>query len=438
MTRQLILSFLTLAVLSVTSFAVDLPGRWRTWRYSRPIEFHPIGLHPAVNSSPLAVHLSWDIVARSNSHGSDLRIIDDGGQEIPYSLVVLRPESRIEKLPSQILERSFVAGEYTQIVIRITKALDDWHGATLHQLETEPWFNTYRITTPKTDFMYWVETAVSDDAHEWRIIDPRSPISRLRKNGIEGNQTIQFAGYSNQRYLRLRILDQKEQFPVDGVDILSRSSWEPPRALIPAAFSTEKSSDEHTSRWRADLGTPNLPVSELDISTDQSEFHRTIHISTSDNGDEWNFTAAGEAYRLKQRGKLKEFLQVNFPEAFARFWRVDVLNENDQPLTNVHLELHGVERQIYFRAEPPRSYRILYGNDKAPSPAYDFGKIFDQTDPKILPQAQIGPEDVTNNYYDPRPFTERHPNVLWVALGAGVILLGYTALRTLRPTAPQN
>jgi len=74
--------------------------------------------------------------------------------------------------------------------------LDKTHGVTLQQLSAEPWFNTYRISTPETDFMYWVETAVSNDAHEWRVVDARSPISRFRKHQLEGNQIVQFEGYS--------------------------------------------------------------------------------------------------------------------------------------------------------------------------------------------------------------------------------------------------
>ena len=124
---------------------------------------------------------------------------------------------------------------------------------------------------------------------------------------------------------------------------------------------------------------------------------------------------------------------MTFPETFARFWRVDVLNGDDQPLTSVRLEFRGVERQIYFRAEPGRPYRILLGNDQASSPTYDFARVFRPFDPKVLPVAQLGSEELTTNYSDPRPFTERHPNVLWVALAAGVVLLAYAALRALRP-----
>jgi hypothetical protein len=48
------------------------------------------------------------------------------------------------------------------------------------------------------------------------------------------------------------------------------------------------------------------------------------------------------------------------------------------------------------------------------------------------PTVEPGPEELTSNYADPRPFTERHPTLLWVALAVAIILLAFTALRTLR------
>jgi hypothetical protein len=434
MIRRGLASFLLVLVPGAAAFATDLPGPWRSWHYSRAV----VDL-PRADRTPVTIHLPFELFAQSDTHGSDLRIIDERGQEIPYLLNVLQGESKTDTRPSRIVERSFVLGRFTQIVVRVTDKppLDESRGATLRQLDAEPWFNTYRIATPETDFMYWVETAVGDDAHQWRIIDARSPISRFRKHGLDGNQTIQFEGFSNQRYLRLRIFDPDRQFPVDGVEVLSRSSSEPPRIPLPCAFSTEKSSEATESRWSSDLKTPNLPASELALSTEQPEFYRAVRISTSEDQKEWGFRAAGEIYRYHQANKLKESLRIDFPEVFARFWRVDIINGNDRELAGLRLELRGLERQVMFQMEPDHTYRIIYGNDRAFSPQYDFARIFDQK--IVMPLPGLGSEEITANYVDPRPYTERHLRLLWLALGIAVILLAYAALRALRspkPSAP--
>lgn len=431
MMRRALAPLFLILVSALAVFAGDLPDHWRAWHYSRAIAGIPRG-----ERTPATIRMPFDVLAQSDAHGFDFRIIDERGRETPYFLSALHVESKTEVRPSQIVERSFVAGQFTQVLVRVTdqRPLEESHGVAGQRTAAEAWFNTYRVVTAETDFMYWVETAVSDDAHQWRVIDARSPISRFRKHSLEGNQTIQFEGSSNQQYLRLRIFDPARQFPVDGVDLLSRSSQEPPRISIPCTFSPEKSSEDTESRWATDLKTPNLPASELVFTTEQPEFYRPVRISTSEDQKEWNFSAAGEIYRYHQAGKLKESLRVNFPEAFARLWRVDIINGNDRALTDVHLELRGAERQLTFPSEAARTYTLIYGNDRASSPQYDFARTFD--DKKTAMLAALGPEQVTTNYADPRPYTERHPNLLWFALGLAVVALAYAAVRALRTPPP--
>jgi hypothetical protein len=437
MSRKFLFLLFSLAALSVSLLSVDLPSAWRGWRYSRAILATPLDVH-----DPMILNLPWDIYAHSYSRGADFRIITENGKEVPFFLSSSSGgETKTETLPSRILERSFLPGKFTQIVIRVTDKppLDESHGAALQQLQSEPWFNAYRVSTPDTDFMYWVETAVSDDAHEWRIIDARSPISRFRKHGLDGNQTVQIEGYSNQRFLRLRIMSLERQFPIDDVQVLSQYSSEPPRSSIPGTFVPDVSPDPMESRWVSDLATNNLPVSELDLSTEQPEFYRAVRVSTSEDNKEWNYTHGGEIYRFYVGQKLKESQRLVFPETFARFWRVEIVNANDRPLANARMTLSGLPRAIIFPVDPGHRCRFLYGNAKANTPQYDFGRTSGGSEKKVLLVAQLSSEEFTSNYVDPRPYTERHPNLLWFALVAAVALLGYAALRALRtPTSPEE
>ena len=435
MNRRCLSLFAALAALAAAALASDLPPAWRSWRYSRSILAVPTDMH-----DPVSLRLPWDLFIHSDAHATDFRIIDEVGQEIPFMLFSSQPgELKPQVRPSQIIERSFVPGQFTQVVIRVTDrpALDQSHGATLDQLQAEPWFNTYRISTSESDFMCWVETAVSDDAHEWRVLDARSPISRFRKHQLEGNQTVQFEGYSNQRFLRVRIFSPEHQIPVDNVEVLSQESQSAPeRSSIPAIFAPESSADPSESRWLADLGTSNLPVSEISFSTAQPEFYRAVRISTSEDKKDWNCRCSGEIYRFREGGKSKESLRILVPETLARFFRVEIINANDQPLVDTYMQFTGLPRQLVFPVQPSHSYRLLYGNLKAAQTQYDFGRVFGHTEKKVLLLAQLGAEELTANYADPRPFTERHPNLLWVALGLAIVLLVYSALRALRITEP--
>jgi hypothetical protein len=47
------------------------------------------------------------------------------------------------------------------------------------------------------------------------------------------------------------------------------------------------------------------------------------------------------------------------------------------------------------------------------------------------PDATLGAEQINNDYQDPRPWSERHPAVLWIAVIVAAALLGFAALRSL-------
>jgi hypothetical protein len=424
------------ALLTVASaaslFAADLPAPWRSWRYVRCVELPQLAERRAI-----VITLPWEIYRRSDSHGLDFRVINENGEEVPYLLPQASAGSRTSTFPSRIIERSFVPGKFTQVVVRMSDGGQRREGgyAIAERLNALPWFNSYSLSTSETDFMFWVETAVSDDAHEWRIVDARSPISRFRNRGLEGNQKVRFPGSSNQRFLRVRIMDAEKEFRVDNVEVLSAESSDSLRFPVPVTFAAVNSEDATESRFLCDLGNSNVPLEEINISTDQPEFYRAIRISSSDDNVQWSYQRGGEIYRFHSGDNLKESSGVAFLEVFARFWRVEIVNGNDQPLTNVRIAAKAAQRRIVFPAEPGHAYRLLYGNGKATRPHYDFGKILDGKEKE--PIASLGPEAQNSNYADPRPFTERHPSLLWIVVTIAAALLAYTAFSVLRAPSPK-
>ncbi|HZU10612.1 MAG TPA: hypothetical protein VFA02_11980 [Pseudacidobacterium sp.] len=68
---------------------------------------------------------------------------------------------------------------------------------------------------------------------------------------------------------------------------------------------------------------------------------------------------------------------------------------------------------------------------RASSPEYDYARLF-QPD-KDAARGMLRPEEENPQYQtrpDTRPFTERHPALLWIALVAAVAILGSIALQT--------
>jgi len=110
-----------------------------------------------------------------------------------------------------------------------------------------------------------------------------------------------------------------------------------------------------------------------------------------------------------------------------------VHNGDDRPLSFAGARLEQLERRIYFEASGPAELILYYGDEKLPAPVYDYAKLFQQN--KNMTAARLGPE-VPNAAFrdrpDERPWTERHPVVLWVAIIAAVVGLSALALRSMR------
>jgi hypothetical protein len=416
MMRRILSLSLVFAALAAATFAADLPDAWRSWRYSRPIESARSGI---LNYATL----DREVFVHSENYLADLRVIDDLGNEQPYEVRnLLAPPAQNVALPSTLRENSFVPGQFTQVIVDIG--------------DRAGFHNSLRVQTPESDFINWVEIAASDDAHLWRIVNPRAPISRFRRENLDGSQTIHYSE-NNARYLRLRIEEPAHQFPVTGVEIfVSRSPQK--EALTTAAplialLPPESAGVPSRTQWAVDLGSSTIPVAELNFETDQPEFYRAVRILTSVDEKEWQSAGGGEIYRYTAGGKTEESLRMRCCESWgARYFRAEILNGNDAALSSVRMSVAMRLRFVLFRPRENRAYRLLYGNARASAPQYDFARTLHIQPNEELLHLSLGPEELTANYADPRPFTERHPNLLWIALGLAIVLLGYAALRALR------
>jgi len=89
----------------------DLPDRWRTWLYSRAVV-----PYASQTNEQAEIRLPWEVFAHSASACADLRLIDGQGQEVPYEVTTDKAVSHSENYGARLVENSFVAGRYTQVV----------------------------------------------------------------------------------------------------------------------------------------------------------------------------------------------------------------------------------------------------------------------------------------------------------------------------------
>ena len=135
----------------------------------------------------------------------------------------------------------------------------------------------------------------------------------------------------------------------------------------------------------------------------------------------------------------EEHLAIDAPQidsATTSKWTVTVENGDDAPVKFQVVQLQMLQRNLCFEAAANAHYALYYGDPALSSPRYDYATLF--APQQNAAQITSGPEQPNPAYQprpDDRPFTEKHPWLLWAALIAVIALLGLIALRPAKQTA---
>jgi hypothetical protein len=115
---------------------------------------------------------------------------------------------------------------------------------------------------------------------------------------------------------------------------------------------------------------------------------------------------------------------------------VEIDNGDDLPLPIAAVRLEMRQRKLCFDApvNTGSGIALYYGDPALLAPVYDYQRLFEPSEKSLV--ATLGPEQLNPDYHPPpveaRPFTERHPEVLWIALIGVICVLGIVALKSSR------
>jgi hypothetical protein len=418
-----------------------LPPAWESWRYWRALEI------PAADAPRLAkATLPLEVNGRAQPDLDDLRLIDDTAAEVPFVLEARHGHRRQQSRDASVVDLSEIPGVGTHAVAEIP-------------VEVER-HNSIEILTDESDFVAWVEVAASGslpppekEEAAWRTIRESAHIFRLRRDGLEGVQTVSYP-VSTARFLRLRIRrEEGKGLKLVGIRVAYEEVEPAELVRLPVDKITQPRSEKGRSLWQVDLGTERVPASQVRFEVGSPSFHRGVEVWSSDDGNTWARVASSTLHRMAAPAAASAAarpaiavadsaqlasaggtsgLVVEFTEHRGRYWRVVVLDRNDAPLSDVRIELWGTPRHLIFRQEPRRSYRLLYGNERVDAAQYELARLLAPIEREATIAVAVGAEQENATWRDPRPWTERNPVVLWIALGIAVVALGWLALRSLR------
>ena len=358
----------------------------------------------------------------------DLRLYN-GQQEVPYALIVERGSRENDSKEVSVLQQSMVGGK-TQFLIDMTGVAE---------------YDHIDLKLATKNFVAHARVEGQEDLHgkDWALLG-ESILYDLSKENLGGNSVLRLP-LSTYKYLRVTI-----DGPVKPAEVVGASSefrqeqkavWRnvggaPTLAEMPMSAARNDSSRRNGKATVLTFAVPeNVPVNRvaLDIDPAQPNFRRSVQV-TDDKDDYIGSGEIDRVHMVRSGQKIdSDDYDVSFSAVGHKTIKVIIDNGDDPPLKIKSARLQQLEHRLYFDAPASGALTLYYGDEKLDPPVYDYAKLFLLA--KDAAPAQLGAEQANAAYTgrpDERPWTERHPAVLWIAIVAAVLVLGAIALRSMK------
>lgn len=417
-------------ILRVSLAAMLLAAATPAFQYERPVQL-------AESAAPeTCVVLPLDLLSHSALWLQDLRVMA-GDREVAYQVRTSSDAGEEVARPEQILN------------------LGERNGAISFDVEmTEPRYSRVLLKMARSHFSVLIHVTGIDRPGEAGVAFPEVAYSSDAPEDEPQVKRISLPE-SNFRYLHfeIRTLALEPLTPQDiaGVDVLAQSA-EPPR-YVQVASATGPQQKPHETIY--EFAVPaNLPLDRLSFASDDPKavFSRTADLERFRSSQTAQANAEDTARRempmqsqgiaLAHAPDVKHLSASNAGSSvrlalsavpYASTLRLTIQNGDDAPLALRNVVLDMRERQVCFLRKPNTSYTLRYGDPLLGAPQYDLSPI--EAAAIHVSMSTLGAERVlTPKGKRVRPFTERYPALLWIALILVVGTLGFVALRSARST----
>jgi hypothetical protein len=223
----------------------------------------------------------------------------------------------------------------------------------------------------------------------------------------------------------------------------------PPSRDAQSLYTTAAETTAITQHGRQSIATFSLPQRvpveriTFDVAPSfKANFSRDVHLYDRPEGTSAfsgeNVSGTIQRVHLVQMGREIRQEQLSIPATIGSNLQspatVEVVIENgdDPPLPITAIRLEMRQRNLCFDATT-QPLTLFYGDPTLATPQYDYARLFSPTAHTSL--AQLGPEQFNPAYRprpDTRPLTERHPDLLWIALLISVCSLAFVAIHSAR------
>lgn len=394
---------------TAATFALFFSASISYFQYLREVQNSGAGQHYVVIDEVVWQHARPDL--------GDLRLYAPDNHEVPFAISEQRGNSSTEQREVKVLQPGAV-GDKTQFFLDMAGLAE---------------YDRIELKLKARNFVSKVRVEGQDDLHgpHWATL-ANSIIYDLSDDNLGGNTTLRLPVT---RYKYLRITTEGAVKPGD-IESAAANIKEEEKAVWRSVGSEPKREEQGKNTVFTFSLPKNVPVERVEFTIDaaQPNFRRQVEVQSGKN--EWPNSGELSRVHMVRYGQKIDFEQsgVELGGIRPETLKVTIHNGDDPPLKITNVRLAQYERRLYFStSEAPHLY---YGDEKLDAPVYDYAKLFQQE--ATATQAQLLPEQANTAHVerpDERPWSERHPAVLWVAIVAAVVVLGAVALKSMKSTA---
>jgi hypothetical protein len=304
----------------------------------------------------------------------DLRVIDSAGNQVPYLIERLLPDTESTMRPTEF--RSTIENGATHLILKTG---------------TSAPIIGVNLETPATQFMKAADVEGSNDQKTWTKLAGGDSLFHLPNGATKLRVSLPEGAW---QFLRITIDDLgSPPVPFTGAQLHKARTTAPGEAVAV----TIKSRDESpgTTRLALDLGAANLTLGSLRIDTNEPVFTRGVTLAVpevAEDGIRERNVAGAVIYRVNVNGKNEARLEIPIESQIqTRELLVLIRNEDSPPISIDAVRADRRLVRLTFFANQPGQYSLLSGNTQCAAPRYDLsalsGKLRNATAIDVVPSA---------------------------------------------------
>jgi hypothetical protein len=229
-----------------------------------------------------------------------------------------------------------------------------------------------------------------------------------------------------------------------------------PVKMVPVEHSENEKNK--SSIYVYDLAYRQLPVSEIELDVADNAFYRyvtiqgrdeatrKVKIDSEDNRQRfrevevaWKRIISGTIYRYPEAsGKKRQKLVLRVPSGrrIYRYLKIVISNYDDKPLAINSTLAKMIPDNIVFTAQDDIAPTLYVGSQSAGKPRYDLAQRLNKPLQVEARVANLG-EIINNPLFGqvevkPLAWTEKHKVLLWIIMGAVVLVLAGFILKSFK------